>query len=935
MNVHNHKIDVYVWQNKNWSKIFELDTSNNFTQFINNNSKDLYAISCTQCYEIYNDYKSNFSFNNGKNFVSLFCNKSSIGDHRYNDVFCFEFHEFSNYILIGTKNEIISFITREFNSLESNYDSLKKTMDSKKAQNEKTIEKMRKDLNKEKTEKEEMGNKLENIKKEKDALTNNLNKEKSLTSELNSKMNELNSEQQNLKNEIANLNKDLYSEKSKNEILNSKLEKISFENNENIKKVLLQVENEKAINKNLNSKIFELKNKERKENIIDEELTKKLREKESLIQNLKNNNMNLGNNLNELKKDLYIKENEIKRVSDSLIKEKNISQNIAYNLNTEKEKNRKLNDKLENIANKNNENVSKILLQLDNEKKISQNLQTKYSELEKLEQLKSKEKEELKSQLEYKEEELKNYIPKNYGLKFQSDSKKGECGEYDIILDINSIISLIKDGWKVNYNQEEGKQKYLKKKDESTIVVGVIGNKNMGKTFILEKLSGYSIPKGFNVKTIGLSVRYGTTPEHNVAILDSAGQETPLLKMEESKIDENEIENKDENENENRRRENQKNEVKETEKKNEEIEEEKDGEFEQYSRDKLITEFFLQKFIIWKSDIIILVVGNISLTEQKLLYTVKQEVKNLDKNKQIFVIHNLKEYSTKEQVNDYIENTLKKLCKIELEKNDMLKISKSNNFDNNQFFNQYFVEKNDKVSHFIFINEFSDNHDYFNTPTINSIQKEIEVVKHRNKFSIIDDCKEFLVKIADEIMEQNIKIENLITEEGEEFDKIILKNTNEITLKSYAVNEVGITFRNDSDEPKYSCFSDLEANKLYIHIELPGGGKNIKKNYEVKGGYNILTFEGEKYGEKQLEEDEKNETKKYKKFFNKIKRNKFKFHVKIATGEIQIIPENVNKPHQAGKFVINENGKGILTVEYNIINYNQKKDKNDDEMIDV
>ena len=32
----------------------------------------------------------------------------------------------------------------------------------------------------------------------------------------------------------------------------------------------------------------------------------------------------------------------------------------------------------------------------------------------------------------------------------------------------------------------------------------------------------------------------------------------------------------------------------------------------------------------------------------KLLIRVKKEVKNLDKNKQIFVIHNLKDYSTEE-----------------------------------------------------------------------------------------------------------------------------------------------------------------------------------------------------------------------------------------------------------------------------------------------
>ena len=108
--------------------------------------------------------------------------------------------------------------------------------------------------------------------------------------------------------------------------------------------------------------------------------------------------------------------------------------------------------------------------------------------------------------LEQKKEELKNYKPENLGLKFQIDCKNGE---YDIILDINSIINLIKEGWKVIYNQGDRKEKYLNKKNKPTIaiVVGVIGNKNMGKTFFLEKLSGYSIPKGFNLKTIGLRVR--------------------------------------------------------------------------------------------------------------------------------------------------------------------------------------------------------------------------------------------------------------------------------------------------------------------------------------------------------------------------------------------------------------------------------------------
>ena len=871
MNLHCHSLDISIFKNNAFIKT---KTENDVVEC------DVFAISCNNCLEIYYDYNSNFTLNINsitKN-TSLFCKNFSIKNQyseKFTNIKFFERFEFNNSILIGTKKEIISYICKSFSSLKNQYDEIK--------------------------------------------LKSN---------KLGDQMNKLKLEQKNLKNEVNNLNINLNDEKKKNKVLNNKLDIISSENNAKIKEALEQVENEKKINKNLGSKIFELE--------------EEIQEKEKIIQNLQINNKNLGNNVDILKRDLNIKENAIKKVNDSLIKEKNINQDIERDLNSEKEKNKNLNDKLDNIAVKTNENFNKILQQLDNEKKKNEDLETKYSELKKQEKIKNNENKELESQLKEKDKELKNIqknIPQNYGLRFQSDCK---AGEYDIILDIDSIISLIKNGWKVIYNQKEGKQYYLKKKEEETVVVGVIGNKNMGKTFFLEKLSRYNIPKGFNVKTIGLSVRYGTSPSHNVAILDSAGQETPLLKMEASNNGEEFIpfekleimdKNLKEEIKENIEQEKIENEQK---KMNEESEDEKNNEFERYSRDKLITEFFLQKFILWKSDIVILVIGNISLTEQKLLYTIKQEVKNLDKSKQIFVIHNLKEYTTEEQVNDYIENTLKKLCKIEIEEKEQLNILENSNFDNKNFFNKFFIEKNENVSHFIFVNEFSEKAAYYNIPTIRHIQKEIEVVKRRNNFSIIDDCKEFLIKIAEEIMEESIKKENLITEEGEKYDKIILKNTNEINLKSYAVNEVGFTFRNDSDEPKYSCYVDIPQNKLYVHIELPGGGKNIIKNIEIKQGFNLLTFEGEKFGDKNLDEEEKNETKKLNKICNKRKTNKFKIHIEIPTALVTIIPENPQQPHKAGKFIKEEEkyGKGILSVEYNVIIQNLKRDKNDEDAID-
>ena len=136
----------------------------------------------------------------------------------------------------------------------------------------------------------------------------------------------------------------------------------------------------------------------------------------------------------------------------------------------------------------------------------------------------------------------------------------------------------------------------------------------------------------------------------------------------------------------------------------------------------------------------------------------------------------------------------------------------------------------------ILVNEFSEEANYYNPPTIEFIQKEIEVIKTRNKFSIIEDCKDFLVKISEEIMEGNPKRENLLTVEGKEeerkkegqnFDKIILTNMKEITLKKFVVDEMGYTLNNDSNTPKYSYYIDTEKKMLFINIELPGGGINF------------------------------------------------------------------------------------------------------------
>ena len=962
MNIHCHNVEIYyikISKKSSWKNTYQIND-----YYIRNNVKKidiinankslktnddanlldvLYLIKCNDCDKILHDYESKCSFPNSngyyfdnKNYASLFCTKTAYSKYDFNNVKCFQFFELNDYFMIGTRDEINIYLCESLNSLMKN----NKELSSNNENNLNLINDMKTKLKKEKEEKEEINKKLETKVKEKNSLEVELKNEKSLNLRINETIKELKKEKENLQKENNSLNSILNSEKIKNKELSSKLSNISSENNANVRKVLEQVDNEKSKNEDLSSKNIKLSNIINKKKIENEDLEKSIKEKNGEIQILKNKLNNLGNEIEESKKNLIIQNNAIKILKESVIKEKNINQNLSKNLDVKMEENNKLNQKLDNIAIEHNKNWTEILKK--HEKEIN-SLNKKYE----------KEKNDISQKLAYYEDlkkDKKNYINQgDSGIKFKSECK---VGEYDIILDINSIRDLINNGWNITYNQKDGKETFRKKKDEPTIVVGVIGNKNTGKTFFLEKLSGYQLEKGFTVKTKGLSVRYGRTTAHNIAILDSAGQETPLLNMDNSNIkeikvqkDENEINNeidKKEKENEVQNKNDDKKEGNE----NEDIKDEKDIEFENYSRDKLITEFFIQKFIIWKSDIIILVIGNISLTEQKLLYKVKKEVKELNekqhKNKYIYVIHNLKEYTKKENVDDYIENTLKKLCNLKLEETEQLHASNDNNkyANDKNYFNKFYMEKDENVAHFIFINDEEDISKYFNEPTISHIQKEMEVIKTRNKFSVIEDCKEFFMEIADQIMEENIKKEDLTTIEEEKCDKILLKNINKITLKSYAINEVGFEFRNIGDKLRYSCYVDTEKSKLYICIEFPGGGI-LQKDFSIIGINNVFTFKGEKYGDKELENDQKEDKKRFRKIANTRENIKFKFDIKIPCAEFQVQAEEGKSLNRVGRIVKSDKGdkdgkkgdnsKGIAIFEYDIININQKRDKNDDD----
>ena len=399
---------------------------------------------------------------------------------------------------------------------------------------------------------------------------------------------------------------------------------------------------------------------------------------------------------------------------------------------------------------------------------------------------------------------------------------KNECGTfstphsqkdfYDVVVQIDSIKS-IKKGWKICMT-ERGKKNYEKYKNEKIVKIGVVGNTNKGKSFLLSKISKMSLPSGMSVKTEGLSIKY---PELNgnqnrrIVLLDSAGLETPVLDS-----GKNNLEGKD------------KNEI-----------------FKEKCRDKLITELFLQNYIIHNSDILIAVVDILSFSEQKLLLKFKKEIENAKRNQPVIVIHNLKTYTTIEQVDDYIENTLLKSATFKLEKGPIVD-TKNINFKIKYILYEKANEKIPAIFHLIYANENSKAGSHYNGFTLNFIENSYQSITNHTSYDVIETTKERFIQVSKEILEKKEK-ENDITKDS--FDErypnyIKLKRDKEITLKKCFIDEIGFSnLITNGFEPKYNVFK--KDNKIIIRVEAPGNCPMVAEKI-VQGELFIIRLSGEK-----------------------------------------------------------------------------------------
>ena len=376
---------------------------------------------------------------------------------------------------------------------------------------------------------------------------------------------------------------------------------------------------------------------------------------------------------------------------------------------------------------------------------------------------------------------------------------------YDIIINMNTL----KEDIKIE-TSEEGMTNYNNQKMKDTTVIGAIGNLNVGKTYILSKITRYyELPSGLRTK--GISVKYPTIYGCNLIALDSAGSEAPLLVSEEFNLD---FKNKSQDE------------------------------LIEYVSDKKITEMFLQNFILFSSNILIIVVGQLTYSDQKMINRIKGEVW---KQIYIFIIHNYMFLEKIEDVKDCIKNNvLTSITFGELIENHMITV-KFDNTINNIYYTERYEKKNKRfqIIHLFMAKEGSEAGNFYNKSTIEYLRERLCLCTKTRNYDVIEIFKIYLAFSSGKYMKKKIKKKSIKYNKNKK--KFIIKKNKSIKLQKCIIYEIEILnfCKNiiiDIIEPNYDC--QIKKDKIIIRIELPGEVLDFKPRIIPIRGFYYFNYKG-------------------------------------------------------------------------------------------
>jgi hypothetical protein len=477
-----------------------------------------------------------------------------------------------------------------------------------------------------------------------------------------------------------------------------------------------------------------------------------------------------------------------------------------------------------------------------------------------------------------------NPIFKEFFIEKQSE-------HYDMILDFTSFNQLKNEGWTANFTPE-GYKKYLNSKEQNINVIGVVGNKNRGKSFLLGRIikeESYVPPSGFLVTTYGISCNFPKIYKEDEEIdnkrlkkikgnlpiitLDTAGKDNPLLQNAFNK-------NSDD--------------------------------IGIISKDQKVTEIVLSDFIIQRANILIAVIEQLNFAEQEMLKTLidrlkQKEIEDHEKRK-LIVIHNLMNISTNKGIEEFKKKILEKSLTFELNQQFM-----GDNYDEkyNDSEKIFYIQKNQKneklqIYHFIIGNDLNENiKKEYNDPAFRYI-RDLIITEPQKHFDILQQFTQFIIANSKKYLcgdkfsgfskddlilgKEEKRLVYITKEKKETAEKIIIPiklNNKDIKFetKKFKYDGENYIFLNNI-EPRYSAkIYKKSEEEIYLQIIFEMFGNVTISNHmidydEDNDDYIIISIKGE------TKENRKQDKTLIKLNGNELKYSDFEFQVKIK----KIIP---------------------------------------------
>ena len=356
---------------------------------------------------------------------------------------------------------------------------------------------------------------------------------------------------------------------------------------------------------------------------------------------------------------------------------------------------------------------------------------------------------------------------------------------YDCVIEMKRMLDLLESGWQIFYSEEF--KNYLEGK-AMELLIGILGDKFSGKTFILNNLFNKKLINPNKDINSSLSFKIDEKNE-NIVFLDSLGSNLTPNYFSFEKIDENlpEIE--------------------------------KDKRIKDNIEFTHVNELFIRNFVLELSNVCLYVVSFLTNSELERLNEIKKKF-----NKKVIIIHNVKTLNSLNEIDDYYNNVLLK----------ELVLNKERIIGGNYYY--YFSDeinedKKERLLHLILGNDNILEMKKYNKEIIDFIKNQISTKKKGNcDFMKIfqDFFKEFALQYFD------VKLKNKIEEmsfvptfkESEEIinESLIKIENNKIILeiKKRKHEIINLRFKNItlnfiSGESKEKNVFIIKDYKMYYH----------------------------------------------------------------------------------------------------------------------